>query len=392
MQEGEGAIFNQLDSNYEDAVSPGKLQEKAKQKEDAQKKKLDKWKDDNEDEDPEEIQRMLAEAQKNEQAKATTLTQKDLDLLHRKSSKSLLAGVQLALGNYKLALSFLKSQLGIKDYSKLKPIIKDISMSAYTQMKVMPYCPSINFDLRHPRSKALNSLIPQNGVTIARLQILLTKGYELVSEFEMGEALKVFQDILKYSIFFIATDSDEEAKAKTIIKISREYIYLTKFSLIADSFKEKDKVKYCNTVCLMSLCQLELSEHKFLIYKKAKYCCKSIKNFITAIHFVKKMLGLEKELYSVFEKELNKNKEELDLFQKIGTNQHQLEFDPNEINEISSAYTSIKLEKVNLNESVINCPLCSSIERKSAKNSTCGICDLCVLGESIIGLKLLYTK
>lgn len=391
MQEGEGAIFNQLDGN-DDAVSPNKSQETAKEKEHAQKKKLDKWKDEDEDEDSEEIRQMLAEAQNNEKAKATSLTQKDSDLLHRKSSKSLLPGVQLALGNYKLALSYLNSQLGIKDYSKLKPILKDISMSSYTQIKIMPYLTSIDFNLRNPKSKSLNSLIPQNGINIPRLQSLLTKGYELISEFEMSEALKVFQDILKYCLFFIATDTEEEAKVKSIIIICREYIYLTKLSLMADSFKDKDKIKYCNIVCLMSICQLELSEHKFLIYKKAKYCCKSIKNFITTIYFVKKMLGLEKELYSLFEKELNKNKEEIDIFQKIGTNQHQLEFDPNENFEICNTYTSIKLEKINLNESVLSCPLCSSIERKTAKNSTCGICDLCVLGESIIGLKLLDNK
>ena len=36
------------------------------------------------------------------------------------------------------------------------------------------------------------------------------------------------------------------------------------------AMKEKDKVKYCELVCLMSICKLESNEHKFLIYKKAE--------------------------------------------------------------------------------------------------------------------------
>ena len=104
-------------------------------------------------------------------------------------------------------------------------------------------------------------------------------------------------------IFFVATNEQEETEIKNIINICTEYIYLAKISLLADDMKEKDKVKYCELVCLMSVCKLESDEHKFLIYKKAKYCCKNIKNFITALFFIKKMSPFESTLGNTFKKE-----------------------------------------------------------------------------------------
>ena len=44
----------------------------------------------------------------------------------------------------------------------------------------------------------------------------------------MNEALNTFRNILKYSIFFIATNEEEEKTVKEIISICTEYIYLTK--------------------------------------------------------------------------------------------------------------------------------------------------------------------
>jgi hypothetical protein len=112
----------------------------------------------------------------------------------------------------------------------------------------------------------------------------------------MNEALKLLRDIIRYAVFYIASDVNEEKKVKEIIYICAEHIYLSRLSLLGDQLKEKDKVKYAEVACIMSMCKLESPIHKFLIYKKAKICCKNIKNFITAVVFVKKMIALEKEV------------------------------------------------------------------------------------------------
>ena len=359
-------------------------------KEERQKKISDKWGGEDDEEDDEEMQKILEEAKKKELANNANLSQKDEDLISRQNN-SMLPGIQVSLGNFKLALNYLRSQIGIREnYEALKPIIKDIYLSTYSQFKIMPYLPPIEFKLRQQNSKDLGKLIPQNGVTMLRLKNMLNKGYDCISNFEMQEAMKIFRDVLKYVIFFVATNEEEEKEIKNIISICAEYIYLTKISLKADEMKDKDKIKYCELICMMSLCKLESDEHKFLIYKKAKYCCKNIKNFITALFFIKKMSTFEATLGNTFKKEFNKIKEEVDLFQKIGTNKQQINFDTNEnLPCIKEFYSATELKRVGINEKIIACPLCNSVELTNYKGKICDTCNLSTLGEEVIGFKVL---
>jgi coatomer protein complex subunit alpha (xenin) len=384
-EEEDNDVFGQI------ASSTNEKENNEDNKEEKDKNKIsDKWKDEDEEEDDEEMQKMLEEAKKKEIANNANLTQKDDDLISRQN-KSMVPGVQVALGNFKLALNYLRSQIGIREnYESLRPIIKDIYLSSYSQFKIMPYLSPIEFNLRQQNSKSLGKLIPQNGVTMLKLKNLLNKGYDCISNFEMQEGMKVFRDILKYAIFFVATTEEEENEIKNIISICAEYIYLTKISLAADEVKDKDKIKYCELICLMSVCKLESDEHKFLIYKKAKYCCKNIKNFITALFFIKKMSQFESTLGSSFKKEFNKIKEEVDVFQKIGTNKQQINFDTNEnLPCIKEFYSATELKRVGVSEKIIKCPLCNSVELVSNKGKVCDTCHLSTLGEEVIGFKVL---
>ena len=384
--EQEEDVFSQIVNAQEE----NKDQEKKEEVKEEKNKIGEKWEDNDEDEDDEEIKKMLEEAKKKEIANNANLTQKDDDIISRQN-KSLIPGIQVALGNFKLAFNYLRSQLGIREnYESLRPIVKDIYLSSYSQFKIMPYLPPIEFNLRQQNSKNIGKLLPQNGVTMLKIKNMLNKGYACISNFEMQEAIKAFRDILKYIIFFVATNEEEETEIKNIINICTEYIYLAKISLLADDLKEKDKVKYCELICLMSLCKLELDEHKFLIYKKAKYCCKNIKNFITALFFIKKMTPFEASLGSTFKKEFNKIKEEIDLFQKIGTNKHQINFDTNEnLPCIREFYSASELKRVGVSEKILKCPLCNSVEFNSAKGKLCDTCHLSTLGEEVIGFKVL---
>ena len=384
-EEMESDVFSQIAT-----TSEIKDEEKKEKPETENKKISSKWKDEDEEEDDEEIKAMIEEAKKKEIANNANLTQKDDDIISRQN-KSMIPGIQVALGNFKLAFNYLRSQLGIREnYEALKPIIKDIYLSSYSQFKITPLLPPIEFNLRQQNSKNLGKLLPQNGVTMLKLKNMLNKGYDCISNFEMQEAMKVFRDILKNIIFFVATNEEEENEIKNIISICAEYIYLAKISLLADDMKEKDKVKYCELVCLMSVCKLESDEHKFLIYKKAKYCCKNIKNFITALFFIKKMSPFESSLGSTFKKEFNKIKEEIDLFQKIGTNKHQINFDTNEnLPCIKDFYSASELKRVGISEKILKCPLCNSVEFTSAKGKVCDTCNLPTLGEEVIGFKVL---
>jgi hypothetical protein len=111
----------------------------------------------------------------------------------------------------------------------------------------------------------------------------------------MSEALKRFRNLMKFCIFFIAADKQAEETVKEIINICTEYIYFMRIHLLSEENK-KDKIKYAELYCLMTICNKKCLVHNFLIYRKAKQVCKNIKNFITALSFIKKLLPMQSEV------------------------------------------------------------------------------------------------
>ena len=51
--------------------------------------------------------------------------------------------------------------------------------------------------------------------------------------------------------------------------------------------------------------------------------------------------------------------------------------------------TAILAEVVGLNEKIITCPLCNSVELANHKGKICDTCNLSTLGEEVIGFKVL---
>jgi hypothetical protein len=278
-----------------------------------------------------------------------------------------------------MTLNYLKSQLGINsNYETLKGVMKDLYMSSYSQIQFIPSVPVSELLIRQTKE---NGVLPQNGLNLRSINQKLNIAYDFITENNMPDAMKVFKDILKYSIFFIAADKTEETRIKEIISICSEYIYLTRLNMKADELKS-DKVKYAEICCIMTTCKLEVPIHKFLIYKKAKAACKVIKNFITALVFIKKML--------MFESNFEQAKSEFENFQKIGTNQHNLVFNVNENLPCSKQYfCSQTFTRIDLSMKSLKCPLCQSATVATSKGQICGTCVLCTLGEEVLGLKLL---
>ena len=102
------------------------------------------------------------------------------------------------------------------------------------------------------------------------------------------------------------------------------------------------------------------------------------------------MSTFEATLGNTFKKEFNKIKEEVDLFQKIGTNKQQINFDTNEnLPCLKEFYSATELKRVGVSEKIIKCPLCNSVEFTSAKGKVCDTCNLPTLGEEVIGFKVL---
>lgn len=159
-------VFNEMFTNSQTEQKKTKQQEK--------KVVNSNWVDEDE-EDDDEIKQMLESKANQSKFTNQSLTIPNEDIITTKFSNSSLPGVQLALGNLKPAISYLKSQLGIsKNYEQLKPIMKDIFMMNYAQIKFLPVVPPNEFILR----QTINGVVyPQNGISLDFLQDMLNVSF-----------------------------------------------------------------------------------------------------------------------------------------------------------------------------------------------------------------------
>jgi len=140
-------------------------------------KKVDssKWNEDEEEENDEEIQKILEKKKVEEQVNIKNITSPQADYLSNLYSHSNSIGIQAALGNIGKVFSFLKAQLGVtKNLEQFKPIIKDIYMSNYAQIKLVPCVAPNDYIVR----QTLNGkMYPLNGLNMNslnnRLNVLL---------------------------------------------------------------------------------------------------------------------------------------------------------------------------------------------------------------------------
>ena len=112
------------------------------------------------------------------------------------------------------------------------------------------------------------------------------------------EALENFSKIIKYAVFFTASSKSDDIRLKEIVHICTEYILLIKLNYLSEESKA-DKVKCCEIRLKMSLCKLEKPIHSYLVLKKTKIACKNIKNYLTAIVFLKKLISIESAVYII---------------------------------------------------------------------------------------------
>jgi len=87
--------------------------------------------------------------------------------LHKIYQHSSNIGIQAALGNVEKVFNYLKSQLGVtKNLEQFKPIIKDLYMSNYSQVKVIPCVKPNDFIVRQTLNE---KMYPLNGLNMNSL-------------------------------------------------------------------------------------------------------------------------------------------------------------------------------------------------------------------------------
>jgi hypothetical protein len=159
----------------------------------------------------------------------------------------------------------------------------------------------------------------------------------------------------------------------------------------------EDITRITELSCYMTLCGMD-NAHKFLAYKNAMNGNYKIQNFITAAHFARLVLELESTgIFANKPDVIATHKKYFQAFQAKGTNQHKLNFNQGlnvEISEISGYLCIGSLKPIDDNRAsnTLKCPLDGSIFTKEFSGQPCSTCELCTLGEDVMGLNLMINN
>jgi hypothetical protein len=353
------------------------------------KKVLSKW-------DEEEEEEVVEEDNSPPQTNIIDLTIMQEDSLKESLKNSDLLGVHASLGNFSKLKTMLKNQFAINNIAPLKNVIKEIYMGSYSQLRLSPCAPAVELTVRNLNAfknsdlSSLNTRVIYSPVNLSHINMILEEAYSHVDNKRMEEADELFISVFKYCIFIIPENKDQIDEVNKIINNCTEYLLMIRLSKLADE-KKSDKYLYSQLCLLATLCQLNKPSHTFLILKRASISTKNVKNYLTCVSLIYKMLALEKSLKdenydtNVFSKMMS----EYNSLKDKG-NDKDYPFNMKEL-EKKPARESINSETLELfsqNETIIFCPLCNAGFKNNMIQKTCTVCLLTVLGKETITNKI----
>lgn len=390
-EQNETETYETTDMNAMNDLVPEETKQEQKAPSRQQKKKIGgKWgvDDEEEEEDPELLEIEKTEVKVSDKSDIIDLTIPQEDPVDKALRNSAVPGVQLSLNNVKQTFILLKSQLGITNsqIEKLKGIMRDVYTSSFAQFRLAPCGEPTNIKLR----QLLNGkVMPTSIVKLERLENMLNTAFDHITNAEVEEASYLFLNIIHLSVFFIASSKEETSRVRAIVSICTEYLLMLKLNAHAEENKS-DKVKFAEICLQMTVCKLAKPIHLFLMLKKAKIASKNIKNYLTAVSVLYKLLALKKDLEEYEDISFDKFYNEYETFQKVGKNDKNLSFNLKEIEDKESkeVICAYSLEILDQNRKKLACPLCLASYSEASKGVVCKVCELCKIGEEVLGLRL----
>ncbi|KAJ0961936.1 hypothetical protein J5N97_029764 [Dioscorea zingiberensis] len=141
--------------------------------------------------------------------------------------KSSLAGEHVAAGNFDTAMRLLSRQLGIKNFTPLKPMFMDLFMGSHTYLQALASAPVISTAVEKGWSESSSPNVRSPPALVFKLSQLdekLKTAYRTTTEGKFPDALRQFLNIL-HTIPLIVVDSRREVdEVKELIEIAREYV------------------------------------------------------------------------------------------------------------------------------------------------------------------------
>lgn len=191
----------------------------------------------------------------------------------------------IAAGSLDTAMKLLSQQIGIVQFDPLKEFFKTIFIGSRGTFSTVAGLPSIIQGVERANG------LPRLGIQMKDLITRLKVGYKTTTAGNFLAAKSHFEHILRSIMFVVAKHRDEEAEARELLAICREYITGINLEIARKAVQSDDKKRMCELAAYFTHCSLQ-PPHMRLSLKSAMVASHNIKNHKTASVFARRLLEL----------------------------------------------------------------------------------------------------
>ncbi|KAH9314227.1 hypothetical protein KI387_022854, partial [Taxus chinensis] len=292
--------------------------------------------------------------------------------------KSSLAGEHAAAGNFDTALRLLNRQLGINNFSPLKPVILDLYMGSHMFLPALASAPVVPLavergwsDSGSPNVRGPPALVYSLSVVEEKLRV----AYRATTEGKFSEALRLFLNIL-HTIPLIVVDSRKEVDdVKELIGIAKEYVLGLRMEVKRKEIKD-DALRQQELAAYFTHCKLQ-KVHLRLALLNAMGICYKGGNYSTAANMARRLLETDPPTNHA-----TKARQVLQACEKNLQDAKQLNYDFRN----PFVVCGVSFTPIYHGQKSVSCPYCTSRFIPSISGKLCSICDLSIVGSDASGL------
>ncbi|XP_059279035.1 coatomer subunit alpha-1-like [Lycium ferocissimum] len=293
--------------------------------------------------------------------------------------KSSLAAEHAAAGNFDTAMRLLSRQLGIRNFSPLKPLFIDLHMGSHTYLRAFSSAPVISLAIERGWSESASPNVrgpPALIFNFGQLEEKIKAAYRATTAGKFSDALRLFLSIL-HTIPLIVVESRRDVdEIKELIIIVKEYVLGLQMEVKRKELKD-DPVRQQELAAYFTHCNLQLP-HLRLALQNAMTICFKAGNNSSAANFARRVL----ETNPTNESLAKKARQVLQAAEKNMKDATQLNYDfRNPFVVCGATYVPIYRGQKD-----VTCPYCGTHFVPSQQGQLCTVCDLAVVGADASGL------
>lgn len=295
------------------------------------------------------------------------------------TQKSSLAAEHAAAGNFDTAMRLLSRQLGIKNFTPLRPMFLDLHNGSHSYLRAFASAPVISVALERGWTESASPNVrspPALVFSFSQSEEKLKAGYKATTAGKFSDALRIFLGIL-HTIPLIVVESRREVdEVKELIVIVKEYVLGLKMEtkrreLKDDPKRQQELAAYFTHINLQT-------PHLRLALQNAMTVCYKAKNFNTAATFARRLL----ETNPTNEQQAKLSRQVIQAAEKNMNDAVELDYDFRNPFVVCGA-TFVPIYR---GQKDVSCPYCSARFVPGLEGQICNVCELAVIGADASGL------